>query len=70
MVQNRRKVNFSFTFWEIWPFFGSFFKVNFSENWVSNEAQTKLKTRFKANLKNCPKSAKSQDIRRGLTKCF
>ena len=40
MVQNRRKVKVNpFNF-----FGGPFFKVNFLENYTSNEAQTKLKT--------------------------
>ena len=44
MVQNRQKVKVNpFTL-----FSGPFFEVNFLENYTSNEAQTKLKTLFKA----------------------
>ena len=35
-------------FGEIWPFLGTFFIVHFSEKYTSDEAQTKIKTLFKA----------------------
>ena len=49
MVQNRQKVKVNpFTFCRNLAIFGTFFKVYFLEKYTSNEAQTKLKTLFKA----------------------
>ena len=49
MVQNRQKVKVNvFTFWRNLAIFGSFLKVRFLEKYTSNEAQTKIKTLFKA----------------------
>ena len=49
MVQNRQKVKVNpFTFWRNLVIFGTFFKVDFFENYTSNEAETKLKTLFKS----------------------
>ena len=49
MVQNRQKVKVNpFTFWLILAILGPFFKVHFLEKYTSNEAQTKIKTIFKA----------------------
>ena len=45
LVQNRQKVKVNpFTFWQNSAISETFFKVNFYENYTSNEAQTKLKT--------------------------
>ena len=52
MVENRQKVKVNpITFYLFYYFFlggGAFYKVNFLEKYTSNQAQTKLKTLFKA----------------------
>ena len=47
MVLNRQNRH-PFTFWQNLAIFGPLFKVNFLENYTSNQADTKLKTCFKA----------------------
>ena len=49
MVENRQKVKVNlFSFWPNLAIFGTFFKVHFLEKYTSNEAETKIKTLFKA----------------------
>ena len=69
MVQNRQKVNVNpLTFSRNLAILGTFFKVHFLEKYTCNEAQTKIKTLFKAErtffhpfkkITKCSKSSKS-----------
>ena len=51
MDQNYQKVKVNpFTFWRNLAILGTFFTVDFFENYTSNRAETKLKTLFKGEL--------------------
>ena len=47
MAKIRQKVKVNH-FWTKFGFFGNFFKVHFLDKYTFNEAQTKIKTLFKA----------------------